>query len=93
MSQELSTHRAQEAVTRLYHAYFTGLLLTLASRRGATDAADWTCRVFRHQHHEKFLVSFDKLGLSRGCYLRYSKRGTVSMKAPSPCTIAFSNLM
>ena len=63
MTQELSTNRAQEAVTRLYHAYFTGLMLTLSSRRGATDAADWTYRVFRHQHHEKFLLSFDKLGL------------------------------
>ncbi len=27
------------------------------------DAAEWVFRVFRHQHHEKFLASFDKLGL------------------------------
>lgn len=51
------------AVARLYHAYFTGLILTVASRRGAADAAEWMFRLFRHQHHEKFLSSFNKLGL------------------------------
>ena len=52
-----------QAVARLYHAYFTGLLLTLVTRRSTADAADWTFRLFRHQHHEKFLSSFEKLGL------------------------------
>jgi hypothetical protein len=52
------------AAADLYHTYFTGLMLTVASRRGAADAAEWVFRVFRHQHHEKFLSSFDKLGLT-----------------------------
>src|SRR6185436_16739411 len=39
------------------------LILTLVTRRSARDAAEWVFRVFRHQHHEKFLSSFDKLGL------------------------------
>lgn len=52
-----------QAAARLYHAYFTGLILTLVSRRSADVAAEWVFRVFRHQHHEKFLSSFDKLGL------------------------------
>ena len=52
-----------QAVARLYHAYMTGLMLTLVTRRSAADAAEWVYRVFRHQHHEKFLSSFDKLGL------------------------------
>ncbi|MEZ5856056.1 MAG: hypothetical protein R3D67_15400 [Hyphomicrobiaceae bacterium] len=51
------------AAAQLYHAYFTGLILTLVSRRSAADAAEWVFRVFRHQHHEKFLSSFEKLGL------------------------------
>lgn len=51
------------AVAELYHTYFTGLILTLASRRPHGDAAEWIFRVFRHQHHEKFLSSFKKLGL------------------------------
>ncbi|HYB42880.1 MAG TPA: hypothetical protein VEL75_13980, partial [Candidatus Methylomirabilis sp.] len=51
------------AAAELYHTYFTGLMLTVASRRSAGDAAEWVFRVFRHQHHEKFLSSFDKLGL------------------------------
>jgi len=52
-----------QAAARLYHTYFTGLVLTLVSRRSGADAADWVYRVFRHQHHEKFLSSFEKLGL------------------------------
>ena len=52
-----------KAAAGLYHAYFTGLILTLVTRRSAGDAAEWVFRVFRHQHHEKFLSSFDKLGL------------------------------
>jgi hypothetical protein len=52
-----------KAVAGLYHAYFTGLILTLVTRRNARDAAEWVFRVFRHQHHEKFLSSFEKLGL------------------------------
>ncbi len=51
------------AVARLYHTYFTGLMLTLVSRRSGDVAAEWVFRVFRHQHHEKFLSSFEKLGL------------------------------
>ena len=52
-----------QAAAGLYHAYFTGLILTLVTRRSAADAAEWVFRVFRHQHHEKFLSSFEKLGL------------------------------
>jgi hypothetical protein len=52
------------AAADLYHAYFTGLILTLVSRRNTPDAAEWVFRVFRHQHHEKFLSSLDKLGLA-----------------------------
>src|SRR5580765_6460987 len=55
--------QAMKAAGGLYHAYFTGLILTLVTRRSATDAAEWVFRVFRHQHHEKFLSSFAKLGL------------------------------
>lgn len=52
------------AAADLYHTYFTGLILTLVSRRNTPDAAEWVFRVFRHQHHEKFLSSLDKLGLT-----------------------------
>ena len=53
-----------EAVATLHHAYFTGLVLTQVTRRSAEDAARWTHAVFRHQHEEKFLSSFEKLGLA-----------------------------
>jgi hypothetical protein len=51
------------AVANLYHRYFTGLVLTVVSRRSGTDAALLMERTFRHQHHEKFLSSLEKLGL------------------------------
>ena len=52
------------AVAALYHHYFTGLILTVANRRGGTDAGEWMLRIFRHQHHEKFLPGLRKLGLA-----------------------------
>jgi hypothetical protein len=55
---------AMRAVARVYHAYFTGLMLTVVTRRSAADAARWVFHLFRHQHHEKFLSSFEKLGLA-----------------------------
>ena len=48
--------RAIKAAAGLYHGYFTGLILTLVTRRGAPEAAEWVFRLFRHQHHEKFLL-------------------------------------
>ncbi|HEV8586418.1 MAG TPA: hypothetical protein VGT02_15740 [Methylomirabilota bacterium] len=53
------------AVETLYHDYLTGLILTAVTRRSPADAADLVFRVFRHQHHEKFLPGLAKLGLDR----------------------------
>jgi hypothetical protein len=53
-----------EAVAHLYHTLFTGLILTVVTRRGTADAARWMEALFRFQHKEKFLSSFEKLGLS-----------------------------
>jgi hypothetical protein len=54
---------AVRAQARLHHAYLLGLQLMVASRRGPQVTGDWTFRLFRRQHLEKFLSSFDKLGL------------------------------
>ena len=51
-------------VADLYHAYFTGLILTVVTRRGTSDAAEFVFRVFRRQQHERFLPGLEKLGLS-----------------------------
>jgi len=56
--------KAYEAVATVHHAYFTGLTLMIASRKGAKDVGQWAFNVFRSQHMEKFKSSFDKLGLS-----------------------------
>jgi len=52
------------ALSLLYHNFFTGLILSIASRAGDQAAGDWAFNLFRRQHTEKFLSSFDKLGLS-----------------------------
>ncbi len=53
------------AVAELYHACFTGLILTVVTRRGAPAAEEFVFRVFRRQQEERFLAGLDKLGLSR----------------------------
>jgi hypothetical protein len=52
------------SVAELYHAYFTGLILTVVTRRGTADAAEFVFRVFRRQQQERFLPGLEKLGLS-----------------------------
>ncbi|HEY1154385.1 MAG TPA: hypothetical protein VGE73_11075 [Pseudolabrys sp.] len=54
---------AWRAVADLYHAYFTGLILTIVTRRGTADAAEFVFRVFRRQQQERFLPGLKKLGL------------------------------
>jgi hypothetical protein len=51
-------------VADLYHAFFTGLILTVVTRRGTADAAEFVFRVFRRQQQERFLPGLQKLGLS-----------------------------
>ena len=50
-------------VADLYHAYFTGLILSVVTRRGAADAAEFVFRVFRRQQLERFLPGLKKLGI------------------------------
>ena len=58
-----STTAQWKGVASIYHAFFTGLILMVASRSGADAAGNWIFRTFRRQHHDKFLSSFNKLGL------------------------------
>jgi hypothetical protein len=60
---ESPADRACQAVATLHHAWFTGLILMIASRRGETVVGEWVRRTFRRQHEAKFLSSFAKLGL------------------------------
>jgi hypothetical protein len=52
------------AVADLYHAFFTGLILTVVTRRGTADAAEFVFRVFRRQQQERFLPGLKKLGIN-----------------------------
>ncbi len=55
---------AIHAQAHLHHAYLLGLQLMIATRKGPEVMGDWMFRLFRRQHLEKFLSSFDKLGLT-----------------------------
>ncbi len=56
---------AHRAVSVLYQALLTGLVLTLVTRRGEEQAAEFVFRLFRRQHLEKFRPGLAKLGLDR----------------------------
>lgn len=55
---------AIKAQAHIHHAYLLGLQLMISSRKGPEVMEQWMFRLFRRQHNEKFLGSFDKLGLS-----------------------------
>ena len=59
-----SVVRGYRAVETLYHAYLTGVILMVVTRRGNKDAAELVFRLFRRQHLEKFLPGLEKLGLT-----------------------------
>ncbi len=59
-----ATWRRWRSVADLYHAVFTGLILTVVTRRGTADASEFVFRIFRRQQQERFVAGLDKLGLS-----------------------------
>ena len=61
MTLEIKGIQAQAVI---HHAYFLGLQLMISTRKGPEVMGGWMFRLFRRQHTEKFLSSFDKLGLS-----------------------------
>lgn len=52
------------SVANLYHAFFTGLILTVVTRRGVSAAEEFVFRVFRRQQEERFVAGLEKLGLA-----------------------------
>ena len=59
-----SEWRRWRSIAELYHAYFTGLILTMVTRRGTSAAAEFVFSVFRRQQQERFLPGLEKLGLT-----------------------------
>ena len=53
-----------EAQAHLHHRYFLGLQLMVAVEEGRETVGEWMFRLFRRQHRDKFLSSFEKLGLA-----------------------------
>ena len=60
---ELIELRYIRAQAHLHHAYLLGLQLMVSTRMGPEVVGDWMFRLFRRQHLDKFLSSFEKLGL------------------------------
>lgn len=54
---------ARRAVAEIYHAYFTGIILSTVSRAGRDRAARLTYEVFNRQRAEKFVAGLSKLGI------------------------------
>ena len=54
-----------KAVETLYHAFFTGLILSTVTRHSVAGAAELMFRTYRRQHLEKFLPGLKKLGLDK----------------------------
>jgi hypothetical protein len=54
---------AIQAQAEMHHAFLLGLQLMVSTSKGPDVMGDWMFRLFRRQHHEKFLSSFEKLGL------------------------------
>jgi hypothetical protein len=59
--EDIAAIRAQ---AHIHHAYFLGLQLMIATRKGPEIMEKWMFNLFRRQHLDKFLSSFEKLGLS-----------------------------
>lgn len=59
-----NTNPAIAAQADLHHQYFLGLQLMVAVEESKDTVFQWMFRLFRRQHEEKFLSSFQKLGLS-----------------------------
>ena len=56
--------KAIAAQAGLHHQYFLGLQLMVAVEESRETVYEWMFRLFRRQHEEKFLSSFQKLGLA-----------------------------
>lgn len=55
---------AIRAQAHLHHAYLLGLQLMVSTNQPNKTVGDWMFKLFRRQHLDKFLSSFEKLGLS-----------------------------
>ena len=53
-----------EVQARIHHQYFLGLQLMVSVEEGREVIGEWMFRLFRQQHLDKFLSSFQKLGLT-----------------------------
>jgi len=54
-----------DAVSTLYNAFFTGLVLSASMRTGAARAAELVYRIFDRQRERRFLPGLAKLGIDK----------------------------
>ena len=64
MSTQIESTHLIEAQAQIHHAYFLGLQLMISQRKGPDVMESWMFNLFRRQHLDKFLSSFENLGLA-----------------------------
>ncbi|WP_208379094.1 hypothetical protein [Cumulibacter soli] len=60
---ETTTDGSRRAVAEIYHAFFTGIILSTVTRAGRDRATRLTYEVFNRQRAEKFVPGLAKLGI------------------------------
>ncbi len=63
ISSPASQEAGWRAVAALYHAFFTGIVLSTVTRRGTPAAAELVYEIFCRQRRERFLPGLRKLGI------------------------------
>ena len=64
MTHTVQPYATIHAQAHLHHKYFPGLQLMVAVEQGCEVVDEWMFHLFRRQHEDKFLSSFNKLGRS-----------------------------
>lgn len=64
-SSPVSQEAGWRAVAALYHAFFTGIVLSTVTRRGTPAAAELVYEIFCRQRRERFLPGLRKLGIDQ----------------------------
>lgn len=64
MESTIDKEAAWRAVAELYHAYFTGIVLSSTTRCGTARTAEFVYEIFAKQRTDKFLPGLQKLGLT-----------------------------
>jgi hypothetical protein len=64
-AEQSQTQAGWKAVAALYHAFFTGIVISTVTRKGTPAAAELVYEIFCRQRKERFLAGLSKLGIDK----------------------------